>query len=568
MQSLNNLNNLNPETQLTQSTYQALLSKFSTNNPLLDPIIHMALYTLITIILVNLQKILNLSNIYFYLNIVTRFFSFYYYKYFTTEPNFLEKKVIIESITDNKKLNTLYIAVSKYLSIKSNLDLLKESPLKFTCEEDIDDTQLDLLTHTPEINKKISENKYKSLKYKDHEIFYLLNTSLITIYSDVERKRENYTITLSTKINKSSLTDLLEDFCNFCISEYIKNKKSNVWAQKIFVNTSENKWVSSSSNNKRQIDTVILKNNLITEVKQELLSFTNSEEWYRDRGIPYTWGYLFYGDPGTGKTSMINGISNFTKRHIHYLMLNNVKSDNDLLDLLKDIKYKDSILVLEDIDCMTSIVETRENKVETRENKVETRENKVETRENKENKDNIIQTMQEAQVNLLTKLIETKDKQEKEKENKEKSSLTLSGLLNAIDGVFNNDGRIMIMTSNHPEQLDAALIRSGRVNRKICFDNCDKNQVLDIYYMMFNERIFLKDLTLNLDYGKYSSADITGLFLRYKNSPREALLNFDKIEKIIEKKIVNKNLTLEMLKKSKTKSGYSSSMNEDSSFTY
>lgn len=44
-------------------------------------------------------------------------------------------------------------------------------------------------------------------------------------------------------------------------------------------------------------------------------------------------------------------------------------------------------------------------------------------------------------------------------------SVTMSGLLNAIDGVFSRDGRVLIMTTNHPEKLDAALKRPGRADR-------------------------------------------------------------------------------------------------------
>jgi len=511
-----------PDSQINQSTHYALLSKFSTGNPLIDPIIHAGLYTLITIIMFNLQKILNFSNITYYIGGVLRVIFFYYYKYFKKEPDTIDKQVIIDYITDNKKVNSLYLAVSKYLAVKSNLDLLKESPLKFSCEEDIDDGyNVDVDVVKFDINKKISENKYKSLIYKNYEIFYLLNSSLITVYADVERKRENYTITLSTKINKSSTIDILEDFSNFCLLEYIKSKRSNIWAQQIFVNGSDSRWVSSSSNNRRKIDTVILKNNLIGEIKQEITSFVDSEDWYRERGIPYTWGYLFYGEPGTGKTSLINGISNFTKRHIHYLMLNNIKSDNELLDLLKDIKYKESILVIEDIDCMSSIIEERETKA----------------------KENLkLDSSLDAILDSLSSKVENKCSNLSNL-SKEKSSLTLSGLLNAIDGVFNNDGRILIMTTNRPEVLDKALIRSGRVNRKICFDNCSKSQVEDIYLMMFGEKIDSGMLDSNIDYSKFSSADITGLFLRYKNSPKEALLNFDKIEKIVFSSGSSKSIT-------------------------
>ena len=87
--------------------------------------------------------------------------------------------------------------------------------------------------------------------------------------------------------------------------------------------------------------------------------FLNSEEWYQHRDIPYTRGYLFYGHPGTGKTSMIKGLSLFSKRHIHYLMLNEVETDTQLVELIKSINYKETILVIEDIDAMLNVVKSR-----------------------------------------------------------------------------------------------------------------------------------------------------------------------------------------------------------------
>ncbi len=45
--------------------------------------------------------------------------------------------------------------------------------------------------------------------------------------------------------------------------------------------------------------------------------------------------------------------------------------------------------------------------------------------------------------------------------------LNLAGLLNVLDGVVDTPGRIIVMTSNHPEKLDPALIRPGRINKKV-----------------------------------------------------------------------------------------------------
>ena len=48
-----------------------------------------------------------------------------------------------------------------------------------------------------------------------------------------------------------------------------------------------------------------------------------------------------------------------------------------------------------------------------------------------------------------------------------RDELNLSGLLNVLDGVVDTPGRMLIMTSNHPEMLDPSLIRPGRIDKRL-----------------------------------------------------------------------------------------------------
>ena len=43
----------------------------------------------------------------------------------------------------------------------------------------------------------------------------------------------------------------------------------------------------------------------------------------------------------------------------------------------------------------------------------------------------------------------------------------LGKILNALDGIFSNHGRIIIMTTNHADILDPALLRPGRIDLQI-----------------------------------------------------------------------------------------------------
>ena len=419
--------------------------------------------------------------------------------YINNKPKIFEKKVDIMYITENKQVNELYKAVYWYLSNTHDIDYINETYLQYSCD------QKSLMSGSCEINKIINQNKEKKIKYKNTEITYSYYTDIITVYTDKDRKKENYVVTLKTTQHENSNEDILEEFCKFCGNEYKEYLTGKVWTQQIYTNN-RYEWKNSASNNYRKLDTIILKNDLRNTIKNDIQLFLNSEEWYQHRDIPYTRGYLFYGNPGTGKTSMIKGLSLFSKRHIHYLMLNEIDTDTQLIELVKSINYKETILVIEDIDEMLNVVKSRSKEQKSYEEFINEKDmNKKMTREEWE-----------------------KIEQEKNK----RSTITLSGLLNVIDGLFSAHGRILIMTTNHPEILDAALIRPGRIDCKFLFDDCNIEQIGKLYEMFFNKELSeYNNYQLNKIKNKYSPAHITSIFLRYRNNPEIALDHLDNDDK-------------------------------------
>jgi chaperone BCS1 len=70
----------------------------------------------------------------------------------------------------------------------------------------------------------------------------------------------------------------------------------------------------------------------------------------------------------------------------------------------------------------------------------------------------------------------------------------LSDLLNALDGLISVHSRIIIMTTNHPEKLDPALIRYGRVDHKIELTYISIEVFIDFMETYFEESFnFLKN---------------------------------------------------------------------------
>lgn len=488
-----------------------LINKLSTGNPIIDSMIYVVISMIMTTFIASM---LNWMKEFFLLlsNKISYIFTLIWKKInnMFNKQHLMNKSVEIAYITEEKKVNQLYKAVDWYLASKHEIDYIKETPLRMSYEDEIDGRVIENI----KINKRPTMNNCKNLTYEGYEISFITNKDVITVYTDKERKRENYKITLSTQIPINATEDILEKFCTFCVNEYMTNKNGRTWQQYVYTNNESGCWESSLSYNKRKLETVVLQNGLLQEIRDDIDDFIKSEDWYHEWGIPYTRGYLLYGKPGCGKTSLIKGLSNYTKRHMHYLMLNNVRSDNDLIELLKKITYKETILIIEDIDCMTKIIEDRNKKESEDYGKLKEEINQL--------KQTIVNN--NGNGNCNSHLLNIKD-------TSQKSNLTLSGLLNAIDGIFNNDGRILIMTTNHPEVLDDALLRPGRIDKKIKFDYSTKEQIKNMYKMMFN-----KDYTYQMDHiedYQYSPAEIVALFVKHKTNPHKALelteLNSNKI---------------------------------------
>lgn len=491
---------------LQQNLNMGMFNIIKTGNPLIDAII---LSLVGTLVVNNVTKVINSMSS---LNLMNIYFAFYmmirnlYNKILGKEKTII-KYVQISSITDEKKHNELYDAVYWYITNAEEIDYIRETPIKFS----YDNNQIKNVNEDDNVklNKITSKYNEKSLIFKKHEITYMLGTELITVYADEERKKENRSITLSTKISETATEDIIDQFCVECVKKYAHFLQNKNWEPKLYYN-SGGKWVSKPMKSKRRIETIILPREMKKKIIKDLDFFMTKKEWFNNIGIPYSRGYLYYGPPGCGKTSLIKAMSNYCKRNIHYLIPNDIQNDSELYALLADIDYASTILVAEDIDCASKVIKKRENG--DKDNSTDASNEDI-----KEIKD------------ALTKIINDKqdirynDHNNTSRKSKE-SGITLSGLLNAIDGVNEAEGRILIMTTNKPETLDDALIRPGRIDKKFLFDLCTREQIGDMYKMFFDVECDQKELE-TIEENKYSPSYIATLFMQYVDNPNEALKN-------------------------------------------
>ena len=198
--------------------------------------------------------------------------------------------------------------------------------------------------------------------------------------------------------------------------------------------------------------------------------FTQNEALYAKRGIPYTLGFLLHGVPGCGKTSTIQAIANHTQRHIINIPLKDIRNIQELRSIFygsrinkKPIPMHKRLFVIEDIDC-NSLMKTVGKRVNsTREVVVE---DTTSTAKKILPKDESDSSSEESSWSSTSDsqdsekpIKEKKVKRRQKKKKKRKSKLTLGDLLEVFDGVLEMKGRMMVVTTNHPERLDPALTR-------------------------------------------------------------------------------------------------------------
>lgn len=210
----------------------------------------------------------------------------------------------------------------------------------------------------------------------------------------------------------------LRGIINECVA---KSRQAQVEAIKLYSNSYDG-WAPSCSLQKRSVDTLILEPGVWDEVAEDCKHFFASKKSYGDRGVPWRRGYLLRGIPGSGKSSLVIVLASALNVPVYTLNVSSETGDSDLVRMFRELPLK-SFVLIEDVDA----------------------------------------------------LFEGRDKKNSA------SKLSFSGLLNALDGVGSSEGRMLFMTTNHPEKLDPALIRPGRVDVQLDFTYASSYQLEKLY---------------------------------------------------------------------------------------
>jgi chaperone BCS1 len=279
-------------------------------------------------------------------------------------------------------------------------------------------------------------------------------------------------------------------------------------------------WTDETTRKPRPLSTIITSHKQKEEIIGDLQNYLNprTRQFYQSRGFPYQRGYLLYGPPGTGKSSLCLALAGLARLPI-YLVSPSATGleENSLASLFRSLPEQ-CIVLFEDID-QAGI--RKRNSV----------------------------------MPLSHEHEETVEDGATRAQEKGTNGITLSAILNVLDGVSAQEGRILFMTTNHIEDLDHALVRPGRVDMKVFLGHADQSavqeQFLTVYLKPVDELVIGKrdsagsicplsapaspkwalDDIVNLSSkfasqvpsGRYTAAEIQNYLLQYKDDPASAV---------------------------------------------
>ena len=292
----------------------------------------------------------------------------------------------------------------------------------------------------------------------------------------VQVEKQQFRITVFSR-NHQLIQDLVEEF-RYKHTEVeigVRYWGSKEWSYPIYIQ-------------KRPLETVIINRKVKDKLLKDIDYFIANQEWFRKRGMPYKMTYVIYGPPGTGKTSLIKALASHYNRNVYSINLS-MMSDDSLTHALSSVKPKSFVLV-EDFDTN---------------NTVKARHYQAHAGNNGPCGDEIadaphLEVARETEDNSLSSIMSSFER------------LTLSGLLNTLDGIVSLNDIIIFMTTNHLEDIDPALIRKGRVDYLVELPFLTDFEVREYIGLMFPE------LTVDqaIVFAEIPGCDLQAIFLEYK----------------------------------------------------
>ncbi|KAI1686997.1 RPT1, ATP-dependent 26S proteasome regulatory subunit [Pyrenophora tritici-repentis] len=253
---------------------------------------------------------------------------------------------------------------------------------------------------------------------------------------------------------------------------------------------------------KRPMSTVDLDPQMMQDILKDVELFFHKESqiWYEHTGRPWRHGYLLHGPPGTGKSSLITAIASHMNVFLCVINLQGM-DDEDLKQCFDRVPPR-SVVAIEDIDCVGADIGNRGAQPASSTVPASSVDGVGAQQSQAGSLDGVLAAFMEKQQVMNQQILKQDDEDQPFRAFSEKprkpsgdkvesgnKSVTLSGLLNVLDGVNASEGRLVIMTTNHPEKLDPALYRAGRVERKFEISYASKDSCILTFKRLFGNDV-------------------------------------------------------------------------------
>ncbi|XP_058220769.1 AAA-ATPase At3g50940-like [Rhododendron vialii] len=361
--------------------------------------------------------------------------------------------------SDGLSPNHLYDAVDTYLSTKLSPSIHR--------------IKVNKLEKDPHLSLSVDKNQDIPDTFQNDAALVKLNwvshSTLVERFDSKPNKTELKHFELS--FHKKHKEIVLASYLPYVLrkAKEIKEERKTVRLHTVDYNGTDY-WSSVPLNHPSTFETMAMEAGTKAELIEDLDRFVERKEYYKRVGKAWKRGYLFYGPPGTGKSSLVAAMANYLRFDVYDLDLREVQCNSDLRRLLIGTGNR-SIVVVEDIDCNVGL--------------------------------------QNREVETEGKIVED-------------DKITLSGLLNFIDGLWSScgDERIIVFTTNHKDRLDPALLRPGRMDLHIHMSYCTFHgfKTLALNYLKIQEHQLFDTIKEFLDKVEATPAEIAGQLMKYDNA--------------------------------------------------